>query len=117
MLPVERKRATFEGDTCSFRQESNDLAQTPIPIAAPPSEPQTSKTRGTSVSRKRNASGKTQSEKFNRPPCTYFMKGTCTKSPCEYWHPPEVNSFKLNLDVSSAHCEKCTTVELRITGH
>ena len=43
---------------------------------------------------KRNASGKMQSEKFNRPPCTYFMKGTCTKSPCEYWHPPECQLYK-----------------------
>ena len=40
------------------------------------------------MSRKRNARGRSQSEKFNRPPCKYFLKGTCTKSPCEYWHPP-----------------------------
>ena len=46
------------------------------------------KARGGSVSRKRNARGRSQSENFNRPPCKYFLKGTCTKSPCEYWHPP-----------------------------
>ena len=24
-----------------------------------------------------------------RQPCRYCWKGTCTRSPCEYWHPPE----------------------------
>ena len=52
------------------------------------------KTRGWSVSRKRNARGRSQSDKFNRPPCKYFLKGTCTKSPCEYWHPPECHFCK-----------------------
>ena len=92
----------------------------------------------------RNARGRSQSEKFNRPPCKYFLKGTCTKSPCEYWHPPECLFCKLNRDVSSvqsAHSRTgrlknnqtksrnkgddksavaimtCTTVELCITGH
>ena len=46
------------------------------------------------MSRKRNARGRSQSEKFNRPPCKYFLKGTCTKSPCEYWHPPECQFYK-----------------------
>ena len=31
---------------------------------------------------------------FNRPPCEYFLKGTCTKSPCECWHPPECQFFQ-----------------------
>ena len=29
----------------------------------------------------------------NRPPCKYFLKGICTRSPCEYWHPPECQFF------------------------
>ena len=94
LLPAERKRAVFEsGDQCSFRHESNDRAM-PTPKAAPPSEPQYSKTRGRSVSRERNARGRSQSEKFNRPPCKYFLKGTCTKLLCEYWHPPECQFYK-----------------------
>ena len=60
------------GDQCSFRHESNDRAK-PTPKAAPP-EPQSLKTRGRSVSRKRNARGRSQSVKFNRPPCKYFLK-------------------------------------------
>ena len=81
------------GDQCSFRHESNDRAK-PTPKAAPPSGPLSSKTRARSVSRKRNARGRSQSEKFNRPPCKYFLKGTCTKYPCEYWHPPECQLCK-----------------------
>ena len=69
-----------KGDQCSFWHESNDRAK-PTPKAEPPSQPQSSKTRGRSVSRRRNARGRRQSETFNRPPCKYFLKGTCTKSP------------------------------------
>ena len=54
------------------------------------------------MSRKRDARGRSQSEELNRPPCKYFFKGTCTKSPCEYWHLVNVNSFKRSRDVSSA---------------
>ena len=46
------------------------------------------------MSRKRNARGRSQSGKFNRPPCEYFLKGTCTRSPCEYWHPHECEFFE-----------------------
>ena len=46
------------------------------------------------MSRKRNARGRSQSEKFDRPPCKYLLKGTCTKSACEYWHPPECQFYK-----------------------
>ena len=29
-----------------------------------------------------------------RQPCRYYLKGTCTRSPCEYWHPPECQCYK-----------------------
>ena len=45
------------------------------------------------MSRKRNARGRSQSEKLNRPPCEYFLKGTCTKSPCLCSHPPECQFY------------------------
>ena len=31
---------------------------------------------------------------FNRQPCRYFLRGTCTISLCEYWHPPECQFYK-----------------------
>ena len=88
-------------DQCSFRHENNDRAK-PTPKAEPPSEPQSSKTRGRSVSRKRNARGRSQSEKFNRPPCKYFLKLSCTKLPCDYWHPLECQFKK-----SESGCKFC----------
>ena len=71
----KEKEQCSKGDQCSFRHESNDRAK-PTPKAEPPSEPQSSKTRGRNVSRKRHARGRRQSEKFNRPSCKYFLKGT-----------------------------------------
>ena len=29
-----------------------------------------------------------------RQPCRYDLKGTCTRSPCEYWHLPECQIYK-----------------------
>ena len=61
------------------------------------------------MSRKRNARGRSQSEKFNRPPCKYFLKGICTKWPCEYRHPPECqfcktkSGCKFGAECSSPH--------------
>ena len=45
------KEQCSKGDQCSFRHERNDRAK-PTPKAEPPSVPQSSKTRGRSVSRK-----------------------------------------------------------------
>ena len=92
LLAVERNGQCSKGDQCSFRQERNDRAQKPETKATTPSEP--SMTRGRSVSRKRSVRGRSQTEKFNRPPCKYFLKGTCTESPCEYWHPPACQFYK-----------------------
>ena len=89
----KEKGQCSKGDRCCFLHESNDRAK-PTPKAVPPSGPQNSKTRDSGESRKRNARGRSQSEKFNRPPCKYFLRGTCTKSPCEYWHPPECQFYE-----------------------
>ena len=121
MLPVERKKGQCsKGDKCSFRPEGNDRAK-PTPKAAPPSDPQSSKTRGRSVSRKRNARGRSQSEKFHRPLCKkYLLKCTCTKLPCEYWDVkfykpilPNVNSIKIDRDVSLAQSAHSRTGRLK----
>ena len=100
----KKKCKCSKGDWCSFWHESNDRAK-PTPKAAPPSDPQSPKARGRSVSRKRNARGRSQTEKFNRPPCKYFLKGTCTESLCEYWHPPECQFYKTKSGCKfSAEC-------------
>ena len=81
-----------KGDQCSFRHERNDRAQTPTPKAATLSE--TSMTRGGSMSRKRSFSGRSNFGMVLRQPCRHFLKGICTRSPCEYWHPPECQFYK-----------------------
>ena len=57
-----------------------------------PSEP--SLTRGSCASRKRSVRGRSQTGRILRQPCRYYLKGTCTRSPCEYWHPPECQFYK-----------------------
>ena len=67
--------------------------QNPTPKAAPPSGP--SMTRGRSASRKKKGvRGRSQTGSILRQPCRYDVKGTYTRSPCEYWHPPECQFFK-----------------------
>ena len=68
------------GDQCSFRHDGYERAK-PTPKTAPPSEP--------GASRKRSLRGRSPSGKTNRQPCKNFMKGTCTKLPCDHRHPPK----------------------------
>ena len=51
-------------------------------------------TRGRSASRKRSVRGRSQTGKILRQTCRYYLKGTCTTSPCEHWHPPECQFYK-----------------------
>ena len=93
-----------KGDWCSFRHESDDRAQKPTPKAATPSEP--SSTRGREVmSRKRSTQGKRNHGAILRQPCRYFLKGTCTRSPCEYWHPPGCQFY--NTESVCEAVDKC----------
>ena len=52
-------------------------------------------TRGRSVSRKRSIKGKSNPGILLRQPCRYYLKGTCTRSPCELLASSSVNSTKL----------------------
>ena len=73
MVLKEEKVSVTSGKKRAVFDESIDRAK-PTPKAKLPSEPQSLKTRGRSVSRKRSARGRSQSEKFNRPACKYFLK-------------------------------------------
>ena len=46
-----------------------------------------SMTRGLSVSRKRSIRGNGNHASILRQPCRCYLGCTCTRSPCEYWHP------------------------------
>ena len=88
----KEKGQCSKGDQCSFLDESNDRAPKPTPKAAPPSEP--SMTRDRSESKKRSVGGRSQTGRSLRQPCRYYLKGNCTRSPCEYWHPLECQFYK-----------------------
>ena len=106
----KRKRQWSKGDQCSFQHESNDRAK-PTPKAEPPSEPQSSKTRGRSVSRKRNARGRSQSEKFNLPP--WVRKVLAPNRLVSIGILPSVSSLQRNRDVSSAQSAHSRTGRLK----
>ena len=46
------------------------------------------------MSRKRSIRGKSNPGSILRQPCRYYLKGTCTRTSCEYWHPPECQCYK-----------------------
>ena len=62
-------------------------------------------TRGRSTSRKRSARGRSQTGRILRQPGRYYLKGFCTRSPCEYWHPPECQFYKTESGCKSG--DKC----------
>ena len=88
----KEKGQCSQGDRCSFRHETQDRAQKQEHTAATPSEPTVS--RGRSVSRKRSIRGKSNHVSILRQPCRYYLKGTCTRTSCECWHPPECEFLK-----------------------
>ena len=85
------KNQCSKGDQCSFWHGSDDRAQEPDDNAATPSEPSLS--RGRSVSKKRSIQGKSDHGAILQQPCRYYLKGTCTRSHCE-WHPASANITK-----------------------
>ena len=82
----KQKGQCSRGDRCSSRHDGYERAK-PTPKTAPPSEPPTP--RGRSASTERSFRGRSPSAKTNPQPCKNFLKGTCTKLPCDSWHPPE----------------------------
>ena len=75
-----------KGDNCSFRHEKDKRAKSTQPNPSPRSSMQQNvkNASGTKSPRGRSPSGK-----MTRLPCKDYLKGTCTTSFCEKWHPPE----------------------------
>ena len=78
----KQKGQCSQGYRCSFRHETQDTL----------SEPTAS--RGRNVSRKRSIRGKSNHGPFFDNGANIFLKGTCTRTSCEYWHPPESQFLK-----------------------
>ena len=101
-----KKKGSIRRETSVVSGMRATIVQSRHQKAVPASEPQNSKTRGRCVSRKRKARGRSQSEKFNRPPCKYFLKGGIGIL-------QNVNSTKLNRNVSSAQRAHSRTGRLK----
>ena len=88
----------------SVRKETNAVSGMRVTIvhknpehnAATPSEPSFS--RGRSVSKKTSIRGKRNHGSILRQPCRYYFVGTCTRTSCEYCHPPECQFHKTYRD-------------------
>ena len=75
-----------KGDNCSFRHDINKRAKLTQPNPSPNSFMQQNER---NASRTRSPRGKGPSGRMSRWPCKDYLKGTCTNSFFEKWHPPE----------------------------
>ena len=80
-----------KGDNCSFRHDINQRAKSTQPNTSPKSSMQQNERK---ASRTRSPRGKSPSCRMSRWPCKDCLKGTCTNSSCEKWHPPECLFYK-----------------------
>ena len=75
-----------EGDNCTFRHDVNKRAKTTQPN---PSPSFSTRQNERNASRTRSPRGRSSNGRMFRLPCKDYIKGTCTSSFCEKWHPPE----------------------------
>ena len=79
------------GNNCSFRHNVNKRAKMTQPNPSPNSFMQQDERK---ASRTGSPRGKSPSGRMSRWPCKDSLKGTCTNSFCEKWHPPECLFYK-----------------------
>ena len=92
-----------KGDNCSFSHDINKRAKTTQPNPSPSSATRQNER---NASRTRSPRGKSPDGRMFRLPCKDYLKGTCTNSFCEKWHPPECLFYE-----SKSGCrfgEKCS---------
>ena len=112
----EDKENAINGKQMDSVREETSVVSVTMKISvqknAPLPEPPTQ--RGRSASREKNLRGQSPSGKFARQPCRDYLKGICTKSPCDYWHLPECQFFK-----SESGCkfgDKCSFAHRQVEG-
>ena len=99
----ETNRQCSKGDNCSFRDDINKRAKMTQPNPSPSSFMQQNERK---AARTRSPRGRSPSGRTSRRPCKDYLKGTCTNSFCEKWHPPECLFYKTE---NGCRCgEKCT---------
>ena len=80
-----------KGDNCSVRHVVNKRAKTTQPNSSLSSSTLQNER---NASRTRSPRGKSPSGRKSRWPCKDYLKGTCTNSFCDKWHPPECLFYK-----------------------
>ena len=80
-----------KGDNSSFRHDVNKRAKMTQPNPSPSSFMRQIER---NASRTRSPRGKSPSGGMSRWRCKDYLKGTCTNSFCEKWHPPECIFYK-----------------------
>ena len=95
---MERNKASVRKETVAVSSTKPKIVRKkPEHTAATLCEPALSRGRG--VSKKRSIRGKSNHGAILSQPCRYYLKGTCTRTSCEYWHPPECQFKKMKLVV------------------
>ena len=64
--------------------------------------------------KKRSIRGKSNYGAFLRQTCRYYLKGTCTRSSCAYWHPPECQFYKTETGCKAG--DKCLFPHHKVVG-
>ena len=80
-----------EGDNCSFRHDMNKRAKSTQPN---PSQRSSTRQSVRYALRTKKHRGRSPSGRMFRLPCKDNLKGTCTNSFGEKWHPPECLFYK-----------------------
>ena len=78
----KKETSVRKEDRCSVRHDTQDRAQKPDTFH------EIEACRGREVSEANVSMGS-----ILRQPGRYYLKGTCTRTSCEYWHPPECQFF------------------------
>ena len=87
-----KKKASVRKETVAVSATKPMIVRTNQNTAATLSEPTVSRCR--SVSRKGSIRGQRNHGSILRQSCRCYLKGTCTRTSCEYWHPPECQFYK-----------------------
>ena len=78
-------------NNCSFRHDMNKRVK---PTQPNPSPRSSSRQNEKNASRTRSPRRRSPCGRMYRLPCKDYLKGTCTNSFCEKWHPPECLFYK-----------------------
>ena len=105
------KKTVSRGDTCSFWHDEDKRAK-PTPKTAPSSELPTQSCRN--ASRRKHLRGRSPSGKFARQPCKDYLTCICTKSPCDYRHPPECQLYRFESVCKFG--DKCSLAHRQVEG-